>query len=158
VFDIEPSGTAGQIHRVSIVGNTTSNHRLNWLANAGSGGDNISDIYFGHNTDDRGGIDVRNASTTSARQNYTFEYNRILGVPKSPRAAFAFRAPFGGPGVVNITVRNNTLTFLDGADMAAVSLENAHTVQVYNNVFTGAGRVLVADALSTDYSESNNTT
>jgi hypothetical protein len=79
-------------------------------------------------------------------------------VPNSPGAPFEFRAPFGGPGIINITVRNNTATFLSWAEMPAVSLENAHTVQVYDNVFTGAGTVLVADASSTDYSESNNTT
>jgi hypothetical protein len=127
------------------------------LANAGAGGDNISQIYVGHNTDDRGGVDVRNPSAT-ARQGYIFEYNTLLDVRHSPRAPFEFRAPFGGAGVIDITVRNNTLHFLDGADMAAVSLENAHTVQVNDNVFTGVGKVLVADASSTDYSESNNTT
>jgi hypothetical protein len=157
VFDIEPTASGWPVHRVSIVGNRTSNHRLLWLANAGAGGDNISQIYVGHNTDDRGGVDVRNPSAT-ARQGYIFEYNTLLDVRHSPRAPFEFRAPFGGAGVIDITVRNNTLHFLDGADMAAVSLENAHTVQVNDNVFTGVGKVLVADASSTDYSESNNTT
>jgi hypothetical protein len=157
VFDIEPPA-AWPVHRVSIIGNRTSNHRLNWLANAGYGGDNITDIYFGHNTDDTGRIDVRNSSTTTARENYTFEYNTILTAPHSPRAPFEFRAPFGGPGIINVVVRNNTATFVAGADMAAVSLNNVHTAQVYNNVFTGVGKVLVADASSTDYSEWNNTT
>jgi hypothetical protein len=159
VFDIEPSGRGWPVHRVSFVRNKTSNHRLNYFANAGLGGDSITDIYFGYNTDDRGGIDVRNpGDTDTARANYIFEYNNITGVPRSPDAAFQFRAPWGGPGIINITVRNNKLTFLDGADMAAVSLQNAHTVQVNDNVFTGAGKVLIADASSTGYSESNNTT
>jgi hypothetical protein len=159
VFDIEPSGSGWPVHRVSFVRNKTSNHRLNYFANAGLGGDSITDIYFGYNTDDRGGIDVRNpGDTDTARANYIFEYNNITGVPRSPDAAFQFRAPWGGPGIINITVRNNKLTFLDGADMAAVSLQNAHTVQVNDNVFTGAGKVLIADASSTGYSESNNTT
>jgi hypothetical protein len=160
VFDLEPTTSVWPVHRVSIVGNTSSNHRLLWLANGGAGGENISDIYFGHNTDDRGGIDVRNASSTTARQNYTFEYNKILQVPNGPEGggAFSFRAPFGGPGVINVIVRNNTATFYSWADMPAVSLQDAHQVQVYDNVFTNAGTVILADGASTEFSEWNNTT
>jgi hypothetical protein len=157
VFDIEPTSSLWQVHRINIVGNTTSNHRLLWLANAGSGGDNITDIYAGHNTDDRGGVDVRNPSDT-ARSNYVFEYNDFGTVRHSPNAPFWFRAPFGGPGVVDIVVRGNTAQFSDGADMSAVSLESAHTVQVYDNVFTGVGMVLTADATSTEYNQWNNRT
>jgi hypothetical protein len=157
VFDIEPTSSLWQVHRVSIVRNTTSNHRLHWLANAGSGGDNITDIYVAYNSDDRGSVDVRNPSDT-AREDYVFEYNDFGTVAHSPNAPFWFRTPFGGPGIVNIVVRGNTARFSDGADMAAVSLESAHTVQVYDNVFTGVGTVLTADATSTDYNEWNNRT
>jgi hypothetical protein len=55
-------------------------------------------------------------------------------------------------------IRYNTLSFPESREMTAVTLIDAHHVEVYGNAFTGAAKVLVADAQSTDYAEWDNTT
>jgi hypothetical protein len=156
VFDIEPTAHTWQVHRLSIVGNRTGAHRLYWIANAGAGGDNVSDIYVAHNVARFGSLFAKNWATTP-RSNYLFEYNE-LSVRGSPIAPFNFETLSGDAGFENIVVRYNTLSFLEAREMTAVSVSDAHHVEVYGNAFTGAAKVLVADAQSTDYAEWDNTT
>jgi hypothetical protein len=156
VFDIEPTANTWQVHRISIVGNRTGAHRLAWIANAGSGGDNITDIYVAHNIARFGGFTAQNPAAT-ARSNYLIEYNEFT-VRGSPVAPFHFETLFGGSGFDNIVIRYNTLSFPESREMTAVTLIDAHHVEVYGNAFTGAAKVLVADAQSTEYAEWDNTT
>jgi Right handed beta helix region len=156
VFDIEPTADSWQVHRVSIVGNRTGAHRLAWIANAGAGGDNVSDIYVAHNVARFANLAAKNWAT-SPRSNYLIEYNEFT-VKGSPGSPFSFETLRGDGGFENIVIRYNTLSFPEAREMTAVSLIDAHNVEVYGNAFTGAAAVLLADAQSTGYTEWDNTT
>jgi len=148
LFDIEPASNVWPVHRISFVGNTTGPHRGNWLSNAGAGGQNVSDIYVGYNTGDHGYSEIVNPTNASARQNYVFEHNVF-----SDRFGVGVQAPNGGPGIINVTVRNNTGYC---HTHVGVWIINAHHVRVHDNVFHDAPAALQADPTSTDYAEWNN--
>ena len=148
LFDIEPTSKVWPVHRIRFVGNTTGSHRGNWLSNAGAGGENVSDIYVGHNTGNHGYSEIVNPTNASARQNYLFEYNVF-----SDSFGVGVQAPSGGRGILNVIVRNNS-----GYNHTHVGvwIINAHHVQVYNNVFHDSPAALQADPSSSDYKEWNN--
>jgi hypothetical protein len=83
------------------------------------------------------------------RDGYTFARNTLL----ARRNAFEFRR------LSNVTVDANAVTFDTASGCggrAGVLLADSSTVGITNNAFTGANRVLSADALSSGVTESNN--
>jgi hypothetical protein len=83
------------------------------------------------------------------RDGYTFARNTLL----ARRNAFEFRR------LSNVGVDANSVTYDTGSgcgSRAGVYMEDAHTVGITNNLFSGANNIFVADSLSTGITSDGN--
>jgi hypothetical protein len=151
--DVEPTGANWQVNRLTIRSNSVGPHRLNFFANAGRG-DNVGDVVIANNRTTPGAtfgaITITRGDSPDASGGYRGPY--LIESNVGPmRAGFIFHQAAG------ITIRNNTMPF---SRNPVVQLNDAHTILVHDNDFTGAtGIYLVNDptpGLSYDYTESNN--
>ena len=129
--DVEPTGATWQVRGLTIRNNTVGPHRLNFFANAGRG-DKVGDIVIsGNRTAPRvafGAITISRGDSPLALGGYRGPY-LIAGNVGPTRAGFSFREAAG------ITIRNNDIPFPKDV---VVQLNDAHTIQVHDNNFTGA--------------------
>ena len=150
-IDLEPNSDERGCERVSIIGNTFGASRLAWIASGGLGS-KISDVYVADNVMREGSgfrlvLVTTNQNVSGMKGPFMFENNSLV---VTAAGAFEFHR------VHDITIRNNEVSGFS-ADMAAVTLFDSHTVGVYDNTFTGAAQILVADSASTEYEERGNT-
>ena len=129
--DVEPTGATWQVRGLTIRYNTVGPHRLNFFANAGRG-DKVGDIVISGNRTARGAvfgaITISRGDSPLALGGYRGPY-LIAGNVGPTRAGFSFREAAG------ITIRNNDIPFPKDV---VVQLNDAHTIQVHDNNFTGA--------------------
>lgn len=152
-FDLEPDVHDWGARNVRIVRNTTGPGLLGWLANAGHGS-NVSNIHVADNVMiGPTGVPIINVITPAGehREGYVIENNRFIVNGNGWRSGMEFT------GVTDLVIRNNQVTHPAWAHISAVGLIGSRQVQVRENAFTGAGRVVEADA-SSDYVEAGNTT
>jgi hypothetical protein len=152
-FDLEPDVNDWGARNVRIVGNTTGPGLLGWLANAGHGS-NVSNIHVADNVMiGPTGVPIINVITPAGehREGYVIENNRFIVNGNGWRSGMEFT------GVTDLVIRNNQVTHPAWAHISAVGLIGSREVQVRENAFTGAGRVVEADA-SSEYVEAGNTT
>jgi hypothetical protein len=155
-FDLEPPAPSWWIRDVRIIGNTTGDGRLMWLASGGDPGATIQDIYIADNTmlpgSNTGGI-VRmgRLDAPNLRGPIVIENNHFVAA-HTPWGALAFLRVRG------ITVRGNTFEVSNWGDMPLVTLQDAHDATTSGNVARGVSRIYEADGLSSNYQHSQNIT
>jgi parallel beta-helix repeat protein len=151
--DVEPTGATWQVRGLTIRNNTVGPHRLNFFANAGRG-DNVGDVVISGNRTAPGvafgAITISRGDSSLAQGGYRGPY-LIEGNVGPTRAGFSFRESAG------ITIQNNDMSFPKDV---VVQLNDAHTIQVHDNNFSGAtGIFRVNDptpGLTYDYSQWRN--
>jgi hypothetical protein len=150
---VEPPGAIFEVYRLTIQNNTVGPHRLNFFANAGRG-PNVGSIVIANNRTlpgaTFGDITITRGEDPSAGGGYRGPY-LIEGNVGPTRGGFRLEQ------AAEITIRNNDMPF--PPDVVVV-LNDAHTIRVHDNSFTGATSFFkVNDAtpgLSYDYTEWNN--
>jgi hypothetical protein len=153
-FNMEPPAAGWSIDNVRIVGNTTGDGRLLWLAGGGKG-DNVGNILIARNTmlrDTNSGGIVRigaNNDVGGYRGPYVIRDN-IFDAGQTPWGLFSFERVRG------IEIHDNVVRLPSGGTDSAVMLRDAHDASVTGNNFRYVRRVFDADAASSNYSEKNN--
>jgi hypothetical protein len=149
LFDIEPNLKTQTVRNVHLVGNVTGAATNFWIANKGANAD-VGDIVVTGNrmVASTGGLVLVYARKGTPRGPYAFRDNTLIAnnavTDEGATGALYFAL------TDNITIRDNTVRFPAGANMAAVELRNAHHVDVSGNHFDGAGRAILSDAQSGD--------
>jgi len=133
--DVEPNGANAEVRGLTIRDNIVGPHRLDFFANAGQG-DNVSDVVISGNRTLPGvifgPIVIARGDSPVALGGYRGPYLIERNVGPS-HSGFIFREAAG------ITIRDNNMP---GAKDVVIQLNDAHTIQVHDNNFTGARTLL----------------
>ena len=154
IFDLEPPTPSWGCDNVRIIGNTTGDGRLLWLASGGEG-DNVTNVLIARNTmlpgSNRGAV-LRVGSENNPggyRGPFVIRDNRFV-VGSTPWGLFTFRR------VQGVAMHDNIVRSSFGSTDAAVMLFDSHDVEVIGNTFDAIDRIFDADGDSSNYSERHN--
>jgi hypothetical protein len=153
--DVEPTGAIWEVHRLTIRRNTVGPHRLNFFANAGRG-DNVGDVVISNNHTAPG---AAFGAITITRGDNPIGWGGYRGPYLIARNVGPTRSGFFIRAAADVTIRDNSITPFP--KRAVVILNDAHTIRVNDNDFTGEATAIyqVNDPepnLSYDFTESNN--
>ena len=138
MFDIEPNGSSGVVDDVHIVNNVSGNARWIWLASWGPS-TLVSNIVVEHNTVTGRSLTLVYVNNTTPaaglRGPFTIAHNDLQLTP-------GWLAAFELVGAKQVSIHDNVVRPVPTTTMTMVHASHSDQLQVRDNDFTGAAKIM----------------